>query len=159
MAMGNDQDRRRLRLQSRAARYDARESRISKNAHTRSASGTYLDTKENREKKMQGHVMLEVELSEKNRTIRVMLDPSCQDCDVDEIPETRETVSPEPLPNTHNPLVLMDLQRTAAFDTERPGVGWIGEAAIWADPWNWPSCTHSAHTKNGQRNKCCNRRN
>ena len=50
--------------------------------------GTYLDTKENRERKMQGHVMLEVELSEKNRTIRVMLDPSCQDCDVDEIPET-----------------------------------------------------------------------
>jgi zinc-ribbon domain len=50
--------------------------------------GTYLDTKENRGRKMQGHVMLEVELSEKNRTIRVMLDPSCQDCDVDEIPES-----------------------------------------------------------------------
>ncbi len=49
--------------------------------------GTYVDTKDDTEKKMQGHMMLEVELSDKNRMIRVMLDPSCQDCDVDEIPE------------------------------------------------------------------------
>ena len=50
--------------------------------------GKYLDTKEGGEKMMQGHVMLEVELSERARLIRVNLDPSCPDCDVDEIPET-----------------------------------------------------------------------
>jgi hypothetical protein len=50
--------------------------------------GAYYDMKDGGEKKMQGHVMLEVELSEKNRMIHLMLDPSCEDCDVDEIPET-----------------------------------------------------------------------
>jgi len=51
-------------------------------------SGTYLDTKQGEEKKIQGHAMLEVELTDKNRLIRVTLDPSCPDCDVDEIPES-----------------------------------------------------------------------
>jgi len=50
--------------------------------------GKYLDTKGIGEKTMQGHVMLEVELSEGTRLIHVKLDPSCPDCDVDEIPET-----------------------------------------------------------------------
>ena len=50
--------------------------------------GKYLDTKEEGEKMMQGHVMLEVELSGRDRLVRVNLDPSCPDCDVDEIPET-----------------------------------------------------------------------
>jgi hypothetical protein len=50
--------------------------------------GKYLDTKGGGEKPMQGHVMLEVELSERTRLIRVNLDPSCPDCDVNEIPET-----------------------------------------------------------------------
>jgi len=49
--------------------------------------GTYHDTREGGDRRMQGHVMLEVELSEKNRMVRVMLDPSCQNCDVDEVPE------------------------------------------------------------------------
>jgi hypothetical protein len=50
--------------------------------------GTYLDTKGGGQKKIQGHVMLEVELSDKSRAVRVRLDPSCPDCDVDEIPES-----------------------------------------------------------------------
>jgi hypothetical protein len=50
--------------------------------------GKYLDTKGGGERTMQGHVMLEVELSERDRLIRANLDPSCADCDVDEIPET-----------------------------------------------------------------------
>ena len=50
--------------------------------------GKYLDTKGGGEKAMQGHVMLEVELSERAKLIRVSLDPSCPDCDVDEVPES-----------------------------------------------------------------------
>jgi len=50
--------------------------------------GKYFDTKGGAERTMQGHVMLEVELFEGARLIRVNLDPSCPDCDVDEIPET-----------------------------------------------------------------------
>jgi len=50
--------------------------------------GSYLDTRQRRERMVQGHVMLEVELSERNRMTRVRLDPSCTDCDVDEIPES-----------------------------------------------------------------------
>ena len=52
--------------------------------------GSYLDTNEGKEKKVKGHVMLEVELSDKARLIRVTLDPSCPDCDVDETPESVE---------------------------------------------------------------------
>jgi len=50
--------------------------------------GSYLDTKEGGEKKIQGHVMLEVELSDRGGATPVRLDPSCPDCDVDEIPES-----------------------------------------------------------------------
>ena len=50
--------------------------------------GKYLDTRSSGETTMQGHVMLEVELYDKSRLVRVNLDPSCPDCDVDEIPET-----------------------------------------------------------------------
>jgi len=50
--------------------------------------GKYVETKGAKERTMQGHVMLEVELSEEAKFVRVNLDPSCPDCDVDEIPET-----------------------------------------------------------------------
>jgi len=50
--------------------------------------GKYVDMKTGAEKTMQGHVMLEVELSEGTRLTHVRLDPSCPDCDVDEVPET-----------------------------------------------------------------------
>jgi len=50
--------------------------------------GKYVETKDGTERNMQGHVMLEVELAERARLIRANLDPSCPDCDVDEIPET-----------------------------------------------------------------------
>jgi hypothetical protein len=50
--------------------------------------GNYLDRKKGGEKKIQGHVMLEIELSDKGGTTPVRLDPSCPDCDVDEIPES-----------------------------------------------------------------------
>lgn len=49
--------------------------------------GKYIDTENGKEVEMQGHVMLEVELSDSARLIRVNLDPACPDCDVDEIPE------------------------------------------------------------------------
>ena len=49
--------------------------------------GTYQDIGKGGERRMQGHVMLEVDLSDKKRMIRVMLDPSCPNCDVDEVPE------------------------------------------------------------------------
>jgi hypothetical protein len=52
--------------------------------------GKYLDTKTGGQRTVKGHVVLEVELSEETRTIRVRLDPSCPDCDVDEIPETTQ---------------------------------------------------------------------
>jgi len=47
--------------------------------------GTYLDTQTSKEKSMQGHAILEVELSDKGRPVPVRLDPSCSDCDVDEM--------------------------------------------------------------------------
>ena len=49
--------------------------------------GTYLDSLTNEETKLQGHAILEVELSDKSRRVPVRLDPSCIDCDVDEISE------------------------------------------------------------------------
>jgi hypothetical protein len=56
-------------------------------------AGTYFDSKERKEKKIQGHVLLEVELSDKEssgkeRQVLVRLDPSCQDCEVDEISDS-----------------------------------------------------------------------
>jgi hypothetical protein len=49
--------------------------------------GVYLDILQGKEKRMQGHAMLEVDLHDIKAAIRVRLDPSCPDCDVDEIPE------------------------------------------------------------------------
>jgi hypothetical protein len=48
-------------------------------------AGTYLNTQTNTERSMQGHTILEVELSDKGRRVPVRLDPSCSDCDVDEM--------------------------------------------------------------------------
>jgi len=47
--------------------------------------GTYVDIQTNKERSMQGHAILEVELSEKGKRIPLRLDPSCADCDVDEM--------------------------------------------------------------------------
>ncbi len=48
-------------------------------------AGTYVDSQTNKERNMQGHAILEVELSDKGRRVPVRLDPSCSDCDVDEM--------------------------------------------------------------------------
>ena len=48
-------------------------------------AGTYLDTQTKKERDVQGHAILEVELSDKGRRVPVRLDPSCSDCDVDEM--------------------------------------------------------------------------
>jgi len=48
-------------------------------------AGTYMDSQTNKERSMQGHAILEVELSEKGRRVPLRLDPSCSDCDVDEM--------------------------------------------------------------------------
>lgn len=48
-------------------------------------AGTYVDTQTNKERSMQGHAILEIELSDKGRRVPVRLDPSCADCDVDEM--------------------------------------------------------------------------
>jgi len=52
--------------------------------------GTYLDTTTNEKRSMQGHAILEVGLKrdEKRGRLPVLLDPSCPDCDVNEVPET-----------------------------------------------------------------------
>jgi len=51
-------------------------------------AGKYVDIKQRIEKKIQGHTLLEVELSDKGRRVPVRLDPSCLDCDVDEVSES-----------------------------------------------------------------------
>jgi len=48
-------------------------------------AGKYMDTQTNKERSMQGHAILEVELTDKGRRVPVRLDPSCSDCDVDEM--------------------------------------------------------------------------
>lgn len=47
--------------------------------------GTYSDTQTKKEREVQGHAILEVELSDQGRRVPVRLDPSCSDCDVDEM--------------------------------------------------------------------------
>jgi DNA-binding Lrp family transcriptional regulator len=47
--------------------------------------GTYLDTTTRERRKLPGHALLEVELLDKSRSVPLRLDPSCVDCDVDEI--------------------------------------------------------------------------
>ena len=57
-------------------------------------AGEYVDTQTNKEKSMQGHAILEVELSDKGRRVPVRLDPSCADCDVDEMAASVEPLLP-----------------------------------------------------------------
>jgi len=52
------------------------------------AGGTYIDAQTGKETSVAGHTILEVDLSDKDRRLPVRLDPSCIDCDVDEISET-----------------------------------------------------------------------
>jgi len=52
------------------------------------AGGTYLDAQTGKERSIAGHTILEVDLSDRERRLPVRLDPSCVDCDVDEISET-----------------------------------------------------------------------
>ena len=47
--------------------------------------GAYLDTVTREKRKLQGHALLEVELLDGSKTVPITLDPSCIDCDVDEI--------------------------------------------------------------------------
>jgi RNA polymerase subunit RPABC4/transcription elongation factor Spt4 len=47
--------------------------------------GAYMDTTTREKKKLPGHALLEVELLDGTKSVPVRLDPSCIDCDVDEI--------------------------------------------------------------------------
>ena len=47
--------------------------------------GTYVDATTREKRKLPGHALLEVELSDGSKRIPLRLDPSCVDCDVDEI--------------------------------------------------------------------------
>jgi len=47
--------------------------------------GAYLDTATREKKKLPGHALLEVELLDGSKRVPVRLDPSCIDCDVDDI--------------------------------------------------------------------------
>ena len=49
--------------------------------------GKYVDAKTGETKHVEGHVFLEVGLVKDEQTIWVRLDPSCPDCDVDDLPE------------------------------------------------------------------------
>ena len=50
--------------------------------------GRYLDTQTKKDRDTQGHAILEVELSDQGKKVPVRLDPSCSDCDVDEMAAT-----------------------------------------------------------------------
>ena len=47
--------------------------------------GTYLETETHERRKLPGHTLLEVELLDGSKDIPIRVDPSCIDCDVDEI--------------------------------------------------------------------------
>lgn len=47
--------------------------------------GTYVNNTTNEKQKLPGHALLEVELLDGSKTVPIRLDPSCIDCDVDEI--------------------------------------------------------------------------
>ncbi|MGA3109028.1 MAG: zinc ribbon domain-containing protein [Candidatus Bathyarchaeia archaeon] len=47
--------------------------------------GTYVDTTKHEKRKLPGHALLEVELTDGGKRIPLRLDPSCVDCDVDDI--------------------------------------------------------------------------
>jgi hypothetical protein len=57
------------------------------------AAGTYSGEK-GMERKVQGHAVLEVELSDGEARIPIRLDPSCSDCDVDEMAESIRDLLP-----------------------------------------------------------------
>ena len=50
--------------------------------------GTYSGSNGQGERRVQGHAMLEVELTDGMRTVPVRIDPSCMDCEVDDIAES-----------------------------------------------------------------------
>jgi RNA polymerase subunit RPABC4/transcription elongation factor Spt4 len=47
--------------------------------------GTYVEATSREKRKLPGHALLEVELLDGSKSVPVRLDPSCVDCDVDEI--------------------------------------------------------------------------
>jgi RNA polymerase subunit RPABC4/transcription elongation factor Spt4 len=47
--------------------------------------GTYMDTSTHEKSKLPGHALLEVELLDGSKSVPIRVDPSCIDCDVDEI--------------------------------------------------------------------------
>ena len=47
--------------------------------------GTYIDSVTHEKRKLPGHALLEVELLDGSKSVPVRLDPSCIDCDVDDI--------------------------------------------------------------------------
>ncbi|HYB83695.1 MAG TPA: hypothetical protein VED86_00065 [archaeon] len=57
-------------------------------------SGTYLDTATREKRKLPGHALLEVELLDGSKSIPIRLDPSCIDCDVDEISSSMKPFLP-----------------------------------------------------------------
>ncbi len=54
-------------------------------------AGAYTDMKHGGDRRVQGHVILEAELSDKGRAVPVRMDPSCADCDVDDVSETMKS--------------------------------------------------------------------
>jgi RNA polymerase subunit RPABC4/transcription elongation factor Spt4 len=56
--------------------------------------GTYLDANTHEKKKLPGHALLEVELLDGSKSVPVRLDPSCIDCDVDEISSSMKSFLP-----------------------------------------------------------------
>jgi hypothetical protein len=50
--------------------------------------GTYFDSKKGDDRRIEGHALVEIELSDGQRQVPVRLDPSCEDCDVDEISDS-----------------------------------------------------------------------
>jgi DNA-binding Lrp family transcriptional regulator len=56
--------------------------------------GTYMDTTTHDKRKLPGHALLEVELLDGSKSVPVRLDPSCLDCDVDEISNSVKSFLP-----------------------------------------------------------------
>ncbi len=56
--------------------------------------GAYADIHQGLDRHVQGHAILEAELADKGRTVPIRLDPSCGDCDVDEISDSIRPLLP-----------------------------------------------------------------
>ncbi len=54
-------------------------------------AGAYTDMKHGGDKRVQGHVILEAELFDNGRAVPVRMDPSCADCDVDDVSESMKS--------------------------------------------------------------------